>query len=173
MKTYLLYIGITIGIIATFFLYAFEFQYFNRTFHMQALATWAIALGVIVGVLVAIRLQKGADNRLERIQVFIACIVIAVMLFPLLASLSNRLLSPQSVESVLVEFVEEKPYYGSRFGFGESGQMEPTYYRSFVYRDEDLLEIQTEQPLFSGASRGDTVQLPVKKGLWGIEYVPK
>lgn len=173
MKTYLLYIGITIGIIATFFLYAFEFQYFNRTFHMQALAIWAIVLGIIVGAVAAFRLQKHTDNRLERIQIFIACIVIAIMLFPLLASLSNRLLSPRSAEQVTVEFVEEKPYYGSRFGFSESGQVEPTYYRSFVYRDEDLLEIQTEQQLFPGASRGDTVQLPVKKGLWGVEYVPK
>lgn len=173
MKTYLIYIAITLGIIAVFLLYAFEYEYFNRTFYMRKLAIIAVILGAGMGTAVAWRLKKHASDQLERVQLFMACIFTGIILLPLLASLSNRLLSFRAPERISVEFVEEKPYFGSRFGTSSDRSVEPTYYRSFVYRQDDLLKIQTKNALFPEASRGDTVQLPVKTGLWGFEYVPK
>lgn len=174
MKSYLIYTAIGIGIIAIFAVYTFEFQYFNRTLHMRTLAVLAMIVGAGAGAGVAFRLQRLATDWLERVQIFVGCIFAAIILMPLLASLSNRLLSFRATKNIAVEFVEEEPYYGSRFGIRSAdGQAKPSHYRSFIYRDRDLLKIQTRNALFPDASRGDTVLLPIKKGRWGFEFVPK
>lgn len=173
MNEYVKYALITAGIIGLFILYAFEFTYFNRTFYIQRLAIIAIILGMVMGAVSAWRLQKWATSQLERLQLYIACILFAAIFMPLFASLTNRLLSFHPVEKLPVEFVEEKPYFNSRFGITSEGQARPSSHRSFIYWKEDLLGLQTETPLFSEAKRGDTIQLAIKKGLWGFEFVPK
>lgn len=152
-------------------LYAIEFGYLNRTFYAGRMMMIAVIAGLCIGVLLGFRFQKSALDAVGRMRTFAVCIVVPVLTLPLLTSLSNRLLSFHPVQKVQVEFVEESPRYSSRFGAASSEAAQANSYFTFFYKDQELLKIQTRQSLFPEAQRGDTVILPIKKGLWGFEIV--
>ncbi len=170
MLRFLPYILLTFGIIGTMALYALEVQYFGRTFHVKQLIINALIVSLIIGAGLAWYLQRRVKDPLERVQLYLACILSAAFVLPLLAGLSNRFLSLHPLRSVPVEFVETAPRYSNRFGLID-GTKEATSHRTFFYYDEHLRQIQTRQPLFPEAQRGDTVVLKIKKGLWGYDIV--
>lgn len=157
---------IAVGLFALPICYTFEINYFNLTLHAAKLVVIAIIIGAIVGILLGYRLQKNVTDVVGKMRVYAVCIIGAVLLMPLLLSWSNRFLSFHAVQQVPVEFVEESPRYSSRFGVSAGGRAQADSYITFFYKDQDLLNIHTTNPLFPDATRGDTVILPIKKGLW-------
>ncbi|MDX1942335.1 MAG: hypothetical protein SFU99_17350 [Saprospiraceae bacterium] len=170
---YFIYIAILLGIVGLIVLYVFEFEYFNRTFQVGTMTFWSMLIGIAFGLLVARRFLKSANDLIDRVRVVLLCTVGIAIFMPLFASLSNRLWSFHPTTPVAVEFVESEAYIGSALGLMRGEKITPTGHRTFVYRDTKLLKIQTKEALFPEAQRGDTVQLPVKKGLWGFEFVSK
>jgi len=79
--------------------------------------------------------------------------------------------SVHPTRKVPVEFVEESARYAGRFGAGETATAN-TYF-TFFYKNQKLFKIQTRQPVFPGAKRGDIVELPLKRGLWGFDVVQR
>ncbi len=167
------YLLITLGIVGLIVLYVFEFEWLNRTFHSRSLVFIFLLLGALVGYLLSKKLRKTGKDWVEKLQLTLLIAVPLALFAPLLGSLSNRLLSFRAEQSIPVELVEEKAYFASIFGVLQDEKVKPTGYRSFFYKDQQLLRLQSKTPLFEGAEQGDTVQLPLKKGLWGFEFVPK
>ncbi len=167
------YLLITLGIIGLIVLYVFEFEWLNRTFHSGRLVFIFLLLGAIVGYFLSKKFRKTGKDWIEKLQLTLLIAVPLTLFAPLLGSLSNRLLSFRAAHSILVEFVEEKPYFASIFGVLQDEKVKPTGYRSFFYKDQQLIRLQSKTPLFERAVQGDTVQLQLKKGLWGFEFVPK
>lgn len=157
---------IAVGVLALPIAYTFEINYFNRTLHAAKLVVIAIVIGAIIGTWLGYRLQKGITDVVGKMRMYAVCVIGTILLMPLLLSWSNRVLSFHAVQQVPVEFVEESPRYASRFGVAAGERAQVNYYIIFFYKDQDLLNIHTTKPLFPDATRGDTVSLPIKKGLW-------
>lgn len=157
-----------LGLIA---LYALEFYYFKRTFGIKTMALVAAGIGAVIGAILGGALSRKAEDAVDRIQVFLFCIVLTAGFSPLLASLSNRLLSPHPLKWESVQFFEEKPYISERFGIMKGEKVKPRGYNLFFIRNGTLERIDNRLPLSVKPQRGDSLQIPVRKGLWGVEWV--
>ena len=152
-------------------LYVLEFRYFNRTLGFGRLLWWSLPVGAAVGAALGYRFRKQGGDRLERVQLYVLFIVLCTLFAPLFASLSNRLLSPRAARSVSVEFAGVEPRFSSRFGVMEEEKPAANQFYLFFYYDGQLHRIRTDSLRFPEAERGDTVQLMLKRGLWGKEVV--
>lgn len=162
---------ITALILGFVVLYALEFHYFNRTLGFGRLLWWSLPVGAAVGAGLGYRFRKQGSSRLERVQLYVFFIVLCTLFAPLFASLSNRLLAPQAARSVPVEFAGVEPRFSSRFGLMEDEKPVANQFYLFFYYDGRLHRIRTDSLRFPEAVRGDTVQLMLKRGLWGKEIV--
>ena len=154
-------------------LYVLEFPYFNRTFNIQTLVWISIAIGAVLGAFLAYRLRKYGKDLTDKIQIYVACILLCALFSPLLGSLSNRFLGFHPTTPQTFEFFKEEGYVSSRFGVLEGEDLELTGYYLFFFRGKELHRINTTLPLAEGIQPGDPITLPVRKGLWGFEWITK
>ena len=172
IKEKLLYISLALTIFLVIFLYANEFRYFDSTLHVGGLILWSLMFGLIVGALAAFFYCKNRiSNLTEKVKIYVFFIVVALFFMPLLASLSNRLISFQPVKSTEVELAKETANFSSRYGLLKGEEPVPNHYYLFFYKDGELYRIETKAPRYTGKKRGEKIRLPIKKGLWGYEVV--
>ena len=157
-----------IGVIA---LYVLEFRWFDRTIDMRSLALYALAIGAAAGTTLGWRLSRQGRNSVEKVQLYIFCIVTCTLFAPFLASLSNRLLSPYPARPRPVEFFDEQAYLSDRFGLTKGEQIEPSGYYTFFYYQGRLRRVKSRKPLLPGTEKGEMAELYMKRGLWGFEVV--
>jgi len=97
--------------------------------------------------------------------------VFSVLFAPLFGSLANRLLGKTEFQSF--EFVAETPYIASGYGFMRNTSPKPTgYYLEVTDRDGRRLRFRYKKQKYYPISQvGQTISLPVRKGLFGIRVV--
>ena len=152
-------------------LYSFELIHFSNTFRVKRLLLVALVLGLFTGTLAAVHYQKQFKEQMEKVVISVICVLVAVGVFPLLISLSNRLLTIKEPRREVVELFKEEPFGESRFGIIKGQPIKADGYYIFFIRDGQLERIKSKVPRFTGVEEGSIVELPIKKGLWGFEYV--
>jgi hypothetical protein len=162
--TILATVGLTSG-------YVLEFHWLGNTFEAGKLAAYSTLAALLLGAFLGWKFHKKGEEQVDKIRIWAACLIIPTVFAPLLGSWSNRLLSPYPSGQRQFEFFEEKPYAQSRFGFIEGETITPDGYYVFVFYNNELQRIRSKDPLFQGKQRGEMVELPVRKGLWGFETV--
>lgn len=172
-RNYLQAFAIVLAVLGVIALYALEFRYFNRTLHAAALVGWSLLAGALLGALLGYRFRHRAEDQVERVQIYVFFIVLTALFAPLFASLSNRILAPEEPRQVPVEFVKEEGRYANRFGIPEQDSVQADHYFLFFYRDGGIFRIKSETPLFPDKERGDTISIPLQRGLWGYEVVSR
>ena len=75
--------------------------------------------GSNLGVFLAYRLRKFGKDLTDKVQIYVACILLCALFSPLMGSLSNRLLSFHPTTPQAFEFFKEEGYVSSRFGILE------------------------------------------------------
>jgi hypothetical protein len=116
-------------------------------------------------------LQRAYRDTVVRLQIVMACLFALLIVAPLLASVSNRLLSRQPLRYEEVEFVQERAFFSSRFGAIKGESQMPTGFYLFFYYEGRLMRISLEKSYFETAEDGDLISIPVKKGFWGIDFM--
>lgn len=162
---------IVLSLLCLITLYVLEFRWFDRTAGMRTLALYAMAAGALAGAALGRHFATQAGNTVEKVQLYVFFIVICSLFAPLFASLSNRLLSFSASRQEQVQFFQEQPYYASRSGPIKGEKVRPTGYYTFFYYRGQLRRIKSGRPLFPDAKRGETVILPMKRGLWGFDVI--
>jgi len=170
-RNYLQAFAIALALLGLIALYALEFRYFNRMLHASGLVGWSLLAGALIGALLGYRFRHRGEDRVERVQIYLFFIVLTALFMPLFASLSNRLLAMQEPRQVPVEFVKEEGRYANRFGIPEQDTVQADQYFIFFYKDGGIYRIKSESPLYPGKERGDTITIPLQRGLWGYELV--
>lgn len=152
-------------------LYVKEFDHFNQTIQAKRLVVPALLIGGGSGLLLGLYLQRSYQDEIVRLRIVMACLFALLILFPLLTSLSNRLLSWHEVRYQEVEFVQERAYFSSRFGAIKGDSQMPTGFYLFFYYEGKLRRVSMEQSHFETVEDGDRILIPIKKGLWGVEFI--
>ncbi len=152
-------------------IYVMEFKHFNLTLNAKRLVVPAVCIGGGIGLLLGLYLQKDKVDPVIRMQTVMACLFGFLVVAPLLASLSNRLFIFGKPSYEEVEFVREQPFYSSRFGAIKGESQMPTGYYLFFYYEARLMRISLKKEFFPGYEEGDLILIPVKKGLWGIDFI--
>ncbi len=169
-KTKLFIIFSVLALLGVVVLYVLEFQWFQNYIEARNLVIGALIAGLIIGILLGLFYQKKAKELVDKIQLWVTCLIIPTLLMPLFASLTNRLFAgpPRPTK---VEFWEEKAYVQSRFGQIKGERPAPSGYYVFVVKDGEMVRLESEEPVFPDAQKGDTVEILVKKGLFGVLFV--
>ena len=170
-KEKMLYAVLALAVLGLVVAYVLEFYYFKRTFGIKNMSMIAAGIGAADGALLGWVLNRKARETVEGIQLYMFCIVLTALFAPLLASLSNRLLSPHPVKMERVVFFEERPYVSEMYGIMKGEKIKPRGYFLFFMREGKLERIDNRRPMAVPLQRGDTFEIPVRKGLWGVEWV--
>ena len=152
-------------------LYAFEVPWFSNTFNIQWLVGIALGIGLICGAVLGWKMSKHGEEEMEKVAYVGLSLFVCLGVMPLFLSLSNRLLSPFPVVKEKVEFVKSSAYIGSRFGVHKGQSSKEDGFHIFFIRNNRIERIKTRHNPFVGISKGTTVELPVKRGLLGFEFV--
>jgi hypothetical protein len=164
-----------LGIFGTFvifmvvFLYTFEVKYFSNTFEIKSLISRSLMVGLLVGISVGFYFSKRFNDGLEKLKMFVFFIVISLLLFPLLGSLSNRLLSFSPKQKIEVELQSQEAYLQSRFGRIKTKNKKDGVFLFFV-KNQKIERVKTKEILFPDSQKGDRVYIVTKKGFWEYEY---
>jgi len=156
-------------VFVTITLYAFEIKYFHNTIEVKGLVLKALGVGLFVGIIISYFFSKRYFDLLEKLKTSVFFISIIMLVFPLLASLSNRYLSYAPKEKVKVELVDQRVFSQSRFGFIEEEVSADGYY-IFVQKGSKIKRLKMKNLFFPTAQKGDLIDLTFKKGFWGYEY---
>lgn len=159
----------TLVIFLVAFLYAFEVKYFSNTFEAKSMIWRSLAVGVIAGIIAGYFFSKPFNDGLEKLKLYIFSIVISLLLFPLLGSLSNRILSFSPKQKIEVELQSQEAYLQSRFGRVKTKKKKDGIFLFFV-KDQKFERVKTKEVLFPDSKKGDRVSIVTKKGFWGYEY---
>lgn len=164
-------------IILVFFLYTKEIFYFSATFGAQTLFVKALGIGFFIGLtwgLINARNEKDMIAKIQNIAIFS---LFFAFVAPLVASISNRLLSNKTATDTEVLVQKIEPYATSRTGLISNAIPKPEGF--FIYFDYNQRAERLKMPISCFPMLNDVKILPtpmnfqIKKGFWGFDFVLK
>jgi hypothetical protein len=151
--------------------YAQETVYFSNTFDSRYLFFRGLAVGAVIGLAGFFYYKKLATDALERFQLGAFLILLGMIVFPFLAIWSNHFFAKSDPLSTRVVFQRDEPIRTGRFGISKGKLPEIDGFYTYFLKNSDADRIRSKQQLFRGVEQGSEVELPIKKGLWGFEFV--
>lgn len=170
-KTYLLYVGSAMLFFGVIILYVIEFFYFDKTLRIGRLVGVAMLIAIVVGSYMGYHFRKQAEDLTEQIQIYIFFIIACLIVMPLFANLSNRVLAFRPVEMKEVELVKVEPYFSSRYGLLKGESPEPSGYRVYFIYDNELKQVSVKKLWFAEPEQARFITIPLQKGVWGFTFI--
>ncbi len=151
--------------------YAHESTYFTNTLGSNYLFFRGLAVGVIVGLAGFFYFENKATDALERFQIGAFSVLLGMLIFPYIAIWSNHFFAEKRPLSITVVFQRNEPIRTGRFGISKGKLPEIDGFYTYFLKDSDGDRIRSKQQLFRGIELGTEVELPIKKGFWGFDFV--
>ena len=156
-----------VGLIA---LYVREFPVLSNTLGVQRLVLGAIAAGLALGGGLWYRWRARFSPAQNHTPEILSTLILPALFMPLFASLLNRAGGPVAHESF--EFISEVPYIASKYGVLRGETLRPTgYYLTVAERGRQYRLRYSQQAFYPITHQGETVLLPVRRGLLGFRVV--
>jgi hypothetical protein len=168
-KHYIPYVAGALLLLALLYGYSLELLRFQRSFGPGRMVLSSALLGLVPGILLGWYFSRGMYDLTERIRVYLLSVFFGVLFGPLFGAWANRLLSPHPERIESVYFIEEIPYQGFRLG-SSTNRKASGYYCFFIYNDS-MRRISVSAPIAGNRSKGDTLPIRMRKGLFGVEWV--
>ena len=162
--------AVTVFFIGLLWLYVREFRIFSNTIGVKGLVWGAMAAGLLVavGTLYYFRARFQPLNR--HLTELALLVVLSVFFAPLFASWLNRAFGHQVEQSF--EFVAERAYLASGYGILKGEALKPTGYYLDVRQNGQLYRFQYKSQAYFPLTRpGESILLPLRKGLFGVRVV--
>ncbi len=159
---------IVIGLIV---LTVFEFPHFSNTLQIKRLVLISLLVGGALGGLLGWQLSRPVFDLLDKVKIILIASVFCMIFMPTLASLSNRLFSYHPLRQEAASLVKIEAYQSDRFGNYLGKDPEPTGYFTHVILQNKLFRIRSKKNIFATAQDGDTLTIPLRKGLWGYSFI--
>ncbi|MDZ7876609.1 MAG: hypothetical protein U5L45_03015 [Saprospiraceae bacterium] len=151
--------------------YAYEMRYFTNTFASSPLFFRGLVLGALVGLGVFFTYKSKVEDALERFQLAAFFILLGMLVFPFLSIWSNHFFAKETPLSTRVVFQREEPIRTGRFGIAKDKMPEIDGFYTYFLKNEALDRVRSKRQLFRGVAMGQEVELPIKHGFWGFDFV--
>jgi hypothetical protein len=151
--------------------YAHETMYFTNTFASRTLFFRGLVLGALVGLGVFLYYKNNAADMLERFQLAAFFMLLGMLVFPFLAIWTNHLFAKDTPLSTRVFYQREEPIRTGRFGIFKGKLPGVDGFYTYFLKNSDIDRVRSKQQLFRGVALGMEVELPIKKGFWGFDFV--
>ena len=151
-------------------LYVREFQFFSNTIDVQWLIVRSLLLAFVLAAGVVWRYRARFSPWERHLPEALFILILGPLFAPLAASLLNRSTSAYAYQSF--EFIAERPYYASNFGLLKGEKPSPLgYFLTVREHDKGYRFRYKKQVYFPLTQPGDTIMLPIKKGLLGFRVM--
>ena len=151
--------------------YTREVPYFSNTFNIQYLFFRALFAGALVGAAIGWFFSKKMADKSDRVPMFAVCLVACMAVVPLKALFTNHFFAKNTPLSTKVIFQKEEPLITSRFGIPKNTVIKPDAYYVFFLRNGKTERIRSKTSSFRTVGMGQEIELPIKKGFWGFDFV--
>jgi hypothetical protein len=151
--------------------YAHESAYFSNTFDSTYLFFRALGLGAALGLVGYFFYKNAATDALERFQIGAILVVLGMFVLPFFAIWTNHFFAPKYPLSMPVVFQRDEAIRTGRFGISKGKLPEIDAFYTYFLRNSDIDRVRSKQQLFRGVASGTAVELPIKKGFWGFDFV--
>ena len=163
--------GIVLFMIFLIASYVHEFDYIGNTINSEDLIWKSLALAFIIGNYIGWRFHQRGEEQVDRIRIWSAAILLPLFFAPWLGSFTNRIISERSTTYQMMEFIDEKPFAASAYGFLKDEEIKGDGCYLFVFYKNKIHRLKRPTCEFYQKSNGDQISLPLKKGLWGYEFI--
>ncbi|MEZ4955844.1 MAG: hypothetical protein R2825_19960 [Saprospiraceae bacterium] len=163
--------GLAILVVIVLVFYVMEFGHLGNTLFATGLIKKSLVFALVIGIYLGWRLQSQGSEQVDKIRIWAACILLSLFFAPMVGSISNRVLSFGKITNKSFEFMEEKAFASSAYGFLKDETIEADGCYLFVFYEGAIHRLKRKQCIYWDRKRGDVINLPVKKGLWGYEIV--
>lgn len=177
-KEYLIYGGAGLLLLVLAASYGLEIKWYKRYLEAGRLLLSSLIGGAVLGVLLGFafrqmseRYRQQSFEPLERLQIHLITLLLCLFFAPLFGSWLNRGLSFGQASRVPFIYFEEQPYASSRYGYMKGEKIEPDGYYLYVVRDERLYRFDLPKSVASDLKRGDTIELPIRRGALGFSFL--
>ena len=151
-------------------LYAREFSVLYNTIGGKMLVGVAMPAGLVIAGGILWRRRDRFTPWERHLPEVLFILLFCVLFAPLFASLLNRSLGSTQYQSFL--FISESPYLASNYGVLKGEKIKPTGYYLTVAEDGRALKFKySSQPFYPITRPGESVLLPVRKGLFGFRVI--
>ena len=151
-------------------LYTREFSVLYNTIGGKMLVGVAMPAGLVIAGGILWRRRDRFTPWERHLPEVLFILLFCVLFAPLFASLLNRSLGTTQYQSFL--FISESPYLASNYGVLKGEKIKPTGYYLTVAEDGRALKFKySSQPFYPITRPGDTILLPVRKGLFGFRVI--
>jgi ABC-type xylose transport system permease subunit len=151
--------------------YASEVLYFSNTFGIQYLFFRALFLGAILGGINGWIFSKKMLDKEDKIPVFMLCLVACLAVFPLLAIKTNHGFAKNTPLSIKAQFIKEEPLITNRFGISKNSKVAVDAFYLYFTKDAKTERIRSKTQSFRTVEVGQDIELPIKQGFWGFDFV--
>lgn len=155
---------------ALIWLYTREFKVLTNTIGAGRFVLSAMLAGAVVAASVLYALRKRLTPWESHLPETFTISVFLVLFAPLFASLLNRAGGEREHQEFV--FVSEMPYLSSGYGLLKGEKIKPSGYRLTVQEGTEVYRFQyKKQEYFPLTKPGEAIELPVRKGLFGVRVM--
>lgn len=150
-----------------------ELSYIMNIFNFYTVLIIVVLVGLLVGLGLAFYLKRYTEELITQFQIFVSMIVLSVVIVPLLISFSNRFYTQPLDEKFI--FVDSEEVYGliAKGSVPKGEAPPPTGYMITLERPNGKREtVRVDRNIAEGLKAGDSLELLVCRGLYGIVFVP-
>lgn len=156
--------------LAVVWLYTREFSVFGNTIGVRNLLIGSLFAGGLAGGGLLYGLRRRLTPWANHLPEVFTIVLFSLLVMPLLVSLLNR--TGGQVSHQPFEFVSETPYLSTSYGLLKGEKIKPSGYALRVKENGRLYRFQYKtQAYFPLTKPGETVLLPVRKGLLGFRVI--
>lgn len=158
-------------IAAVIYGYVTQVPYFSNTFNVQYLFFRFLFFGALIGGIIGWFLSKKAASGIERVQLILATVLLSAVMAPLVGIYINHAFAEKPPLSKKAIFQKEEALRTSRFGVRKNIIPEPDAYYVHFLMDGEPHRIRTKNASFKNIEKGSEIELPVRKGVLGFDFV--
>jgi len=163
-REYITWISITLGIVVTIFLFAFELPHFNNTFHLSRLFLWTTIVAILVGTGFIFKIKNTFKDSIDAIRASLIIYLGTIVIFFLLAHFLNRNITIGETRIETFPFLQHQLYRKN-----DEELVSKNLFMTYIEVDNDMKRVVSRGPLYTEGSTTGQVDIPTIKGLFGFK----
>ena len=163
-KEYITWTSITLIIIGTILLFAFELPHFNNTFHLGKMFLGTTLFAVVMGTFIIFKIKQTFKDTVDAIRVSLMTYLGLIALTFLIAHFLNRNFTHGKIRHETYPFLQHQLYRIS-----DSELASENTFSTYIEVNNNMKRLVSRGPIYNETSENKKVTIPVKAGLFGFK----
>jgi len=163
-REYITWISITISIVASIFLFAFELPHFNNTFYVGRMFLITTIIAILTGTGIIFKIKNTFKDTVDTIRASLMVYLGFITLFFLFAHFLNRNITVGETRTETFPFLQHQLYRQS-----DEDLVSEHLFMTYIQIDNGMKRVVSRGPLYHENSIDGQVNIPTTRGLLGFK----